>query len=182
MISGRPSQLRDSSVGSAVSGTSSKKAVAFFGTEVNDLKERERPAASPSSATEVAVVVEKVGQAVDGIRALSGSFNALGKSAQMMVGFSRPPLQHLLQLLRLERRIRQLSIRRMHSRTLPEQYRRKRRRGGKKKELTPVKKIVRPIQRFMDVRSPGDLKLNEVVDLLGDYRRLANALKDIGAV
>jgi hypothetical protein len=31
------------------------------------------------------------------------------------------------------------------------------------------------------MQSPGDLKLNEVVDLLRDYRRLATALKNMGA-
>lgn len=33
----------------------------------------------------------------------------------------------------------------------------------------------------MELQSPGDLKLGEVLDLLRDYRRLAGALKDLGA-
>lgn len=33
----------------------------------------------------------------------------------------------------------------------------------------------------MDIQSPGDLKLGEVLDLLKDYRRLAGALKGMGA-
>lgn len=33
----------------------------------------------------------------------------------------------------------------------------------------------------MELNSPGDLRLGEVLDLLRDYRRLAGALKDIGA-
>lgn len=33
----------------------------------------------------------------------------------------------------------------------------------------------------MEMQSPGDLRLGEVVELLRDYRRLANALKDVGA-
>lgn len=33
----------------------------------------------------------------------------------------------------------------------------------------------------MELQTPGDLKLGEVLDLLRDYRRLAGALKDMGA-
>lgn len=33
----------------------------------------------------------------------------------------------------------------------------------------------------MELQTPGDLKLGEVLDLLKDYRRLANALKGMGA-
>ena len=70
MISGRSSQPRDSGISSAVSGTSSKKAVPFFGTEINDLNGRDRPATSALSATGVPAVAEKVEQAVDWTRAL----------------------------------------------------------------------------------------------------------------
>jgi hypothetical protein len=43
-------------------------------------------------------------------------------------------------------------------------------------------KIAPPIKRFMEVSNPGDLKISEVLELLRDYRRLAGALKDLGAV
>ena len=33
----------------------------------------------------------------------------------------------------------------------------------------------------MELQNPGDLKLGEVLDLLRDYRRLAGALKNMGA-
>ncbi|GKT88431.1 vps9 domain protein [Colletotrichum tofieldiae] len=42
-------------------------------------------------------------------------------------------------------------------------------------------KVNPPNKRFMELQNPGDLKLGEVLDLLRDYRRLANALKDMGA-
>ncbi|KAL3427038.1 hypothetical protein PVAG01_00547 [Phlyctema vagabunda] len=45
-----------------------------------------------------------------------------------------------------------------------------------------VTKIAPPIKRFMEVQNPGELRINEVLELLRDYRRLAGALKDIGAV
>lgn len=33
----------------------------------------------------------------------------------------------------------------------------------------------------MELQTPGDLKLSEVIDLLRDYRRLAGALQKMGA-
>ncbi|KAF7550202.1 hypothetical protein G7046_g8091 [Stylonectria norvegica] len=44
-----------------------------------------------------------------------------------------------------------------------------------------VPKISPPNKRFMELQSPGDLRLGEVLDLLRDYRRLAGALKEMGA-
>ncbi|KAI0022004.1 hypothetical protein F4780DRAFT_778021 [Xylariomycetidae sp. FL0641] len=44
-----------------------------------------------------------------------------------------------------------------------------------------VPKIDPPKQRFMELQNPGDLRLGEVLELLRDYRRLAGALKDMGA-
>ncbi|ROT40168.1 hypothetical protein SODALDRAFT_329839 [Sodiomyces alkalinus F11] len=48
----------------------------------------------------------------------------------------------------------------------------------------PPKEIPRikpPNQRFVELQNPGDLKLSEVLELLRDYRRLSNALKERGA-
>ncbi|EQB46816.1 hypothetical protein CGLO_14106 [Colletotrichum gloeosporioides Cg-14] len=45
----------------------------------------------------------------------------------------------------------------------------------------PVPQIKPPNKRFMELQNAGDLKLNEVLELLRDYRRLANSLKDMGA-
>ncbi|CAD6588847.1 MAG: hypothetical protein ASARMPRED_003746 [Alectoria sarmentosa] len=42
-------------------------------------------------------------------------------------------------------------------------------------------KALPPIQRYMDVASAEDLKLKEVAELLNDYKRLAGALKTMGA-
>ncbi|KAI0392571.1 hypothetical protein F5Y17DRAFT_459704 [Xylariaceae sp. FL0594] len=42
-------------------------------------------------------------------------------------------------------------------------------------------KIDPPLKRFMELQSPADLRLGEVLDLLRDYRRLAGALKDMNA-
>ncbi|KAG9235382.1 hypothetical protein BJ875DRAFT_399218 [Amylocarpus encephaloides] len=52
------------------------------------------------------------------------------------------------------------------------------------KSLAPkeVPKIAPPLKKFMELQNPGDMKLSEVLELLRDYRRLAGALKDMGAV
>ena len=42
-------------------------------------------------------------------------------------------------------------------------------------------KALPPIQRYIDVSSAEDLKIGEVADLLDDYKRLADALKTMGA-
>ncbi|UKZ51916.1 hypothetical protein TrVGV298_005681 [Trichoderma virens] len=44
-----------------------------------------------------------------------------------------------------------------------------------------IPKIAPPNKRFMELQNPGDLRLSEVLDLLKDYRRLAGALKNMGA-
>ncbi|KAJ3527291.1 hypothetical protein NM208_g10774 [Fusarium decemcellulare] len=44
-----------------------------------------------------------------------------------------------------------------------------------------IPKIAPPNKRFMEIQTPGELRLGEVLDLLRDYRRLAGALKDLGA-
>lgn len=50
-------------------------------------------------------------------------------------------------------------------------------------ELPPreMPRIAPPVKRFMELKNPGELRINEVLELLRDYRRLAGALKDAGA-
>ncbi|KAL2068203.1 hypothetical protein VTL71DRAFT_16301 [Oculimacula yallundae] len=45
-----------------------------------------------------------------------------------------------------------------------------------------IPKVAPPIKKFMELQNPGELRINEVLELLRDYRRLAGALKDLGAV
>ncbi|KAK3171869.1 hypothetical protein OEA41_003953 [Lepraria neglecta] len=42
-------------------------------------------------------------------------------------------------------------------------------------------KVLPPVQRFMDITNAEELKIGEVTELLNDYKRLAGALKDMGA-
>ncbi|KGQ10390.1 Vacuolar protein sorting-associated protein 9b [Beauveria bassiana D1-5] len=44
-----------------------------------------------------------------------------------------------------------------------------------------IPKIAPPNKRFMEISTPGELRLGEVLDLLRDYRRLAGALKNLDA-
>ncbi|KAK7733915.1 hypothetical protein SLS53_008067 [Cytospora paraplurivora] len=44
-----------------------------------------------------------------------------------------------------------------------------------------VPKVNPPIKRFMEMQNPADLRIGEVLELLRDYRRLAGALKNVGA-
>jgi len=44
-----------------------------------------------------------------------------------------------------------------------------------------IPKIKPPNKRFMELQNPGEIKLGEVLELLRDYRRLAGALKNMGA-
>ncbi|KAH6654380.1 hypothetical protein BKA67DRAFT_492227, partial [Truncatella angustata] len=44
-----------------------------------------------------------------------------------------------------------------------------------------IQQIKPPNKRFIELQNPADLKLGEVLELLRDYRRLAGALKDMGA-
>lgn len=46
---------------------------------------------------------------------------------------------------------------------------------------TSAIKALPPLQRYMDVASAEDLKISEVTELLNDYKRLAGALKTMGA-
>lgn len=42
-------------------------------------------------------------------------------------------------------------------------------------------KISPPNKRFLELQNAADLKLGEVFELLKDYKRLAGALKEMGA-
>ena len=47
--------------------------------------------------------------------------------------------------------------------------------------LPPKPQIAPPIKKFMELQNPADLRIGDVLELLRDYRRLASALKDVGA-
>ena len=45
----------------------------------------------------------------------------------------------------------------------------------------PVPQISPPIQRFMEMQNAAELKVGDVFELLKEYKRLAGALKEMGA-
>ncbi|CAK7269267.1 hypothetical protein SEPCBS119000_003482 [Sporothrix epigloea] len=47
--------------------------------------------------------------------------------------------------------------------------------------LPPKPAVAPPIKRFMELHNTADLRIGDVAELLRDYRRLATALKDMGA-
>lgn len=44
-----------------------------------------------------------------------------------------------------------------------------------------IPKIAPPIQRFLEIEDPRDLKFEEALELLRDYQRISTALKDMNA-
>ncbi|KFY17777.1 hypothetical protein V492_00398 [Pseudogymnoascus sp. VKM F-4246] len=110
-------------------------------------------------------------QVADGIRMLSNTFNPMSKFAGgigMMRGFGRapPPAVGKEEVGGADGGVEELTT------AFPELA----------AVLPPGKKVDPPIQRFMEVKDPGELKLNEVVELLRDYRRLAGSLRELGAL
>ncbi|RDW89462.1 VPS9 protein [Coleophoma cylindrospora] len=163
MITGR--RLRDRSVDSSRSGGSasgSGKKVAFASEEVQG--------ASPLGP---ATPISSNPPIVESMRNLGNSLNPMSRIAGMggvMRGFGRaatspmPPANKAIP----DGGVADLTT------TFP--------------DLAPVLppketvKVAPPIKRFMEVQNPGELRINEVLELLRDYRRLAGALKDMGAV
>ncbi|KFY93302.1 hypothetical protein V498_04490 [Pseudogymnoascus sp. VKM F-4517 (FW-2822)] len=113
-------------------------------------------------------------QVADGIRMLSNTFNPMSKFAGgigMMRGFGRapPPAAGKEEVGGADGGVEELTS------AFPDLA----------AVLPPGRtgaKIDPPIQRFMEVRDPGELRLNEVVELLRDYRRLAGSLRELGAL
>jgi hypothetical protein len=160
MISGRGP--RDRSADSARSSGSAGKKVVFAGAGEKDPK----GAGSPLGGAPALQVAE-------GIRLLSNTFSPMSKFAGgigMMRGFGRatPAVETAKEVEVVDGGVAELTT------AFP--------------DLAPVlppkeaRRVEPPIQRFMEVKNPGDLRLGEVVELLRDYRRLAGVLKELGAV
>ncbi|TVY89315.1 Vacuolar protein sorting-associated protein [Lachnellula willkommii] len=163
LIGGRKAAARDRSTDSSRSANSSKK-VAF--AEEGGEKQPSSPLHPPASPANPAIV--------ESMRNLGNSLNPINRFSNMNMtrgfGFGRPPTTPTTPG---NKPIPDGGVADLTS-TFP--------------ELAPVlppkeiPKIAPPIKRFMEIQNPGDMKLNEVLELLRDYRRLAGALKDIGAV
>ncbi|KAL9117672.1 MAG: hypothetical protein Q9187_005791 [Circinaria calcarea] len=159
LIGGRK-PTRDRSVDSMLSTGSSNKRVAFS-SESNATKDKGVPPVSQpiSSVSTPPVPVPAPNAAVESMRNLGNSLNPLNRLTGMNVmrGFSRntaatPPPAVLVP-------------------------------AEQTKDISPYEgSNLRdpPMQRFLDIEDAGQLKLNEIADLLKDYKRLSAALKATG--
>ncbi|KHN99520.1 VPS9 domain protein [Metarhizium album ARSEF 1941] len=145
---------RDTSVDSVRSGHSSTKRVGFL--------EDSRTSNTPTPGTPTAPAM------LESVRNLGSSFNPIGRlsSIGMIRGFGRttatPSGKDSTEGGDLATPSPEVAA------VLPP------------KQIT-VPRIPPPNKRFMEIQSPGELRLGEVRELLKDYRRLAGVLKNMGA-
>ena len=152
-------QSRDRSVDSAQSSGSGKRVA--FAVEANSSFNK---AGSPTSSSVSNEPLQTGNSAVGSMRSLGSTLNPLKGFGGMTVmrGFGRSTSSNNV------------------TTTLPTAGQ-----APVQKDMTDTRistiKTLPPIQRYMDAASVEDLKIGEVAGLLKDYKRLACALKDIGA-
>ena len=168
-IAGRQ-QSRDRSVDSVQSSGSGKK-VAFVADNSNLLTKAGSPTSGPATSNES---LHTGNVAVESMRSLGNTLNPLKGFGGMSVmrGFGRStssgtptPTPTLSTAGKPSQELQQAPV------------------VGKDRmdvQSSSIKALP-PIQRLMDVASAEDLKIGEVAELLDDYKRLASALKNMGA-
>ena len=168
LIGGQRQQVRDRSADSVIS-TGSGKRVSFAAEKTPPSASQLSSSAVPSSQTST---THAPNAAVESMRNLGNTLNPLNRLAgmNMMRGFGRstsygaptPPADRSKEL----------------GHAHPE--------SSSTASATASKqsgsKVAAPVQRFLDVADPGNLKISEVAELLNDYRRLVDALKNLGAL
>ena len=181
LISGRRGS-RDRSVDSGLSTSSSGKRVAFAAeakaTRENSASPVPQAAATPSppAPTSAPAPPSAPNAAVESMRSLGNTLNPLNRFAGMNVmrGFGRanstpPPV---VAPVTAETGKENVGDDNKHdvargSKTL----------AGER----TVGKVDPPVQRFLDVAGPEELRIGEVAVLLEEYRRLVRGLRDMGA-
>ncbi|CAK7208094.1 hypothetical protein SEUCBS140593_000019 [Sporothrix eucalyptigena] len=161
VLAGRKATSRDPSVDSSRSGTSSRKALgAYVGDD---------DAASTAGSTTGATAANPA--LLDSVRNLGNSLNPMSRLSSIGTfrGFGRTASTPAAPTVAA---------------------------GGEKAAdggdlatafpdiaaaLPPKPALAPPVKRFMELHNPADLRISEVMELLRDYRRLATALKDMGA-
>lgn len=160
-------QSRDRSVDSVQSSSSGRR-VAFAAENNSLLAQNGSPTSAPAASNES---LHASNVAVESMRSLGNTLNPLRGFGGMSVmrGFGRStsstptstlatpgkPIQELQQAPAIAR-------------------------DGMDAQSSSIRALP-PIQRLMDVASAEDLKIGEVAELLEDYKRLAGALKTMGA-
>ncbi len=164
-IGGRKAPVRDRSTDSSRSASSSKKVT--FGQEGGEKVSLPLHAPPPASTPAANPAI------VESMRNLGNSLNPMSRIAGMgmMRGFGRTPTSVPAPSptkATPDRGVAELTT------AFPDL--------AASLPAKETSKIAPPIKRFMELQNPGDLKISEVMELLKDYRRLAGALKDMGAV
>lgn len=167
LIGGQRQQIRDRSTDSVIS-TGSGKRVSFAAEKSTPSSSQLSSGAVPSSQTSTA---HAPNAAVESMRNLGNTLNPLNRLAgmNMMRGFGRstssgaptPPADR--------------------SKELDHAHPESDSTAPPSASKQSGSKVAAPVQRFLDLGDPGDLKIGEVAELLNDYRRLAGALKHLGA-
>ena len=161
-------QPRDRSVDSVQSSGSGKKVVSAA-EKNNSLTKAGSPSSAPAASNES---LQAGNVAVESMRSLGNTLNPLKGFGGMSVmrGFGRStssntPTPTLGTAGKPSRELQQAPA------------------SGKDglDSQSSSTKALQPIQRLMDVASAEDLKIGEVAELLDDYKRLAGALKTMGA-
>ena len=162
-------QSRDRSVDSVQSSGSGKRVVAFASDNGNLLTRAGSPSSAPAASNEL---LHTGNVAVESMRSLGNTLNSLKGFGGMSVmrGFGRStssgtPTPTLSTAGKSSQELQQApAVGKV---------------GTDAQNLSI--KALPPIQRLMDVASAEDLKIGEVAELLDDYKRLAGALKSMGA-
>ena len=161
-------QSRDRSVDSVQSSGSGKR-VAFAAENSNFLTKAGSPTAAPAASNES---LHTGNVAVESMRSLGNTLNPLKGFGGMSVmrGFGRStssgtPTPTLSTAGKSSQELQQAPAVG---------------KDGMDAQSSSIKALP-PIQRLMDVASAEDLKIGEVAELLDDYKRLAGALKNMGA-
>ncbi|KAA6412460.1 MAG: hypothetical protein FRX48_03451 [Lasallia pustulata] len=168
LIGGKGHQVRDKSADSVIS-TGSGKRVAFATERAAPSSSQLSSSAAPSPQASTA---HAPNAAVESMRNLGNTLNPLNRLAgmNMMRGFGRSTSYGAP----TPSADRSKEVGHAHPESHPTTSASASKQSGSK--------VAAPVQRFLDVADAGDLKISEVADLLNDYRRLASALKDLGAL
>lgn len=161
-------QSRDRSVDSVQSSSSGKRLA--FAAENNSLLAKTGPPTSAPAASNESLHASNV--AVESMRSLGNTLNPLRGFGGMSVmrGFGRStssstPTPTLANPGKPSQELQQAPATARDGSDAP----------------SPSIRALPPIQRLMDVANAEDLKIGEVAELLEDYKRLAGALKTMGA-
>lgn len=166
-IAGRKAASRDGSVDSIrSSGSAEKKKAAFVGGGEKPGTINSTKPAEPTNAGMAAVEsMRSFGNSINPLRGFSGMTGLRGFGRSTSSDSTTPAVNTV-----------QAGVAFPHGRPKPETP------DSADGDSLPPVKVAPPIPRFMVAKNAAELKLGEVSDLLQDYKRLASALDQMGAL